>query len=148
MEELDPRRVRISGGFWAARLEINARSALLHQWDQLEQSGCIRNFRLAAGREQGAPVEGRRPETDGSQTVLPRGLACQNAGCDLSGKTADLAHRGQGAAHDPPAELDVEQAEDRGGDDEPGRGPALRRRIESGWPRRPTIPLPGGALRI
>lgn len=53
MEELTPCQVGITGGFWAPRLEINARSALLHQWEQLEQSGCIRNFRLVAGCEEG-----------------------------------------------------------------------------------------------
>lgn len=53
MEELALSQVKITGGFWAPRLEVNARSALLHQWEQLEQSGCIRNFGLAAGREQG-----------------------------------------------------------------------------------------------
>jgi DUF1680 family protein len=45
--------VRITSGFWAGRLEVNARQAIFHQWEQLEASGCIANFRLAAGEEPG-----------------------------------------------------------------------------------------------
>ncbi len=45
--------VRVSGGFWAVRREVNARRAIHHQWEQLEASGCIQNFRLAAGEGQG-----------------------------------------------------------------------------------------------
>jgi DUF1680 family protein len=36
-------------GFWHERLEVNARRAIFHQWEQLEASGCIENFRIAAG---------------------------------------------------------------------------------------------------
>ena len=51
MKELDAGRVAIVGGFWQPRLEMNARQAIPHQWEQLEASGCIDNFRiLAEGR--------------------------------------------------------------------------------------------------
>jgi len=52
-EEIPARNVRISGGFWGERLETNARRAIFHQWDQLEASGCIDNFRIAAGELEG-----------------------------------------------------------------------------------------------
>jgi len=41
--------VYIQDGFWRDRLEVNARRAIFHQWEQLETSGCIENFRIAAG---------------------------------------------------------------------------------------------------
>ncbi|MGD0707133.1 MAG: beta-L-arabinofuranosidase domain-containing protein [Anaerolineaceae bacterium] len=43
----------IKKGFWLDRLEVNARQAIFHQWDQLEASGCIENFRIAAGEAEG-----------------------------------------------------------------------------------------------
>lgn len=39
--------------FWVDRLEINAHQAIFHQWEQLEASGCIQNFRIAAGKTDG-----------------------------------------------------------------------------------------------
>ncbi len=39
--------------FWSHRREVNARRAIFHQWAQLEKSGCIHNFRLAAGEAEG-----------------------------------------------------------------------------------------------
>ena len=53
MRELDLRSVRILGGFWGPRLQMNARQALPHQWEQLETSGCIDNFRLLAEGKPG-----------------------------------------------------------------------------------------------
>ena len=44
---------RITDGFWRERLDVNARRAIFHQWDQLETSGCIENFRIAAGEADG-----------------------------------------------------------------------------------------------
>jgi DUF1680 family protein len=43
----------ITNGFWRDRLDVNARRAIFHQWDQLEASGCIENFRIAAGDVDG-----------------------------------------------------------------------------------------------
>jgi hypothetical protein len=53
MNELTPRRVRIRGGFWAERLEMNAREAISYQWERLERTGCFDNFRIAAGQADG-----------------------------------------------------------------------------------------------
>ena len=47
------RRATIHRDYWHTRLEINARQAIFHQWDQLERSGCIENFRIAAGKADG-----------------------------------------------------------------------------------------------
>jgi uncharacterized protein len=44
---------RIKPGFWQDRLETNAEQAIFHQWDQLVASGCIENFKIAAGRAAG-----------------------------------------------------------------------------------------------
>jgi len=49
MDELSPRQVAISDAFWSPRQLINARKAIFHQWEQLEASHCIDNFRLAVG---------------------------------------------------------------------------------------------------
>lgn len=46
-------RAKITRDFWADRLKVNARNAIFHQWDQLEASGCIENFRIAAGSSKG-----------------------------------------------------------------------------------------------
>ena len=45
--------VKIQDAFWEPRLQINSHQALLHQWRQLEKTGCIENFRLAAGEAEG-----------------------------------------------------------------------------------------------
>ncbi|MBN1661793.1 MAG: glycoside hydrolase family 127 protein [Anaerolineae bacterium] len=50
MHELAPHQVIVSGSFWGPRLKMNARDALPHQWEQLIASGCIENFRIAAGQ--------------------------------------------------------------------------------------------------
>ena len=44
---------RITSGFWYDRLKVNAQRAIFHQWEQLEASGCIENFRIAAGDADG-----------------------------------------------------------------------------------------------
>jgi len=49
MKELDAGTVAIVAGFWQPRLEMNARQAIPHQWEQLEASGSIDNFRILAG---------------------------------------------------------------------------------------------------
>jgi DUF1680 family protein len=53
MKELDAAQVLIREGFWQSRLEINARHAIPHQWEQLEQSGSIDNFRILAEAKPG-----------------------------------------------------------------------------------------------
>ncbi len=45
--------VQIEAGFWHDRLRVNAEQAIFHQWQQLEASGCIDNFRIAAGQKEG-----------------------------------------------------------------------------------------------
>ncbi len=44
---------KITSGFWHDRLKVNAQRAIFHQWEQLEASGCIENFRIAAGEVDG-----------------------------------------------------------------------------------------------
>jgi uncharacterized protein len=53
MQEYTARQVKISDPFWSARLDVNARKAIFHQWQQLEATRCIDNFRIAAGEKDG-----------------------------------------------------------------------------------------------
>jgi DUF1680 family protein len=53
MMEVDAQQVTITDPFWRPRQERNARRALLHQWEQLEKSGSIENFRLRAEGKEG-----------------------------------------------------------------------------------------------
>ncbi|MGD0613500.1 MAG: beta-L-arabinofuranosidase domain-containing protein [Anaerolineales bacterium] len=53
MEEFSARQVAIHDPFWSPRQETNAQRAIFHQWEQLEASGCIDNFRIAAGEKDG-----------------------------------------------------------------------------------------------
>jgi DUF1680 family protein len=53
MDELSARQVTIRDPFWSSRLEVNSSRAIFHQWEQLEASGCIDNFRIAAGEKDG-----------------------------------------------------------------------------------------------
>lgn len=46
-------QARITGGFWGDQLKVNAEKAIFYQWEQLETSGCIENFRITAGRSKG-----------------------------------------------------------------------------------------------
>ena len=53
MQELTARQVKISDPFWSPRLDVNASHAIYHQWQQLEATRCIDNFRIAAGEKEG-----------------------------------------------------------------------------------------------
>ena len=53
MKELTARQVKIDDSFWSPRLEVNAEKAIFHQWQQLEDTHCIDNFRIAAGETEG-----------------------------------------------------------------------------------------------
>jgi hypothetical protein len=53
MQELLPQDVKIHDDFWSKRLNTNAQQAIFHQWRMLEASGCIDNFRIAAGEKEG-----------------------------------------------------------------------------------------------
>ncbi len=46
-------RVSINDAFWSPRLKLNSEIALNHQWEQLEKSGCIQNFRILADQAPG-----------------------------------------------------------------------------------------------
>ena len=53
MQELNARDVHIDDSFWSPRLTMNATRAIFHQWEQIEITGCIDNFRIAAGEKDG-----------------------------------------------------------------------------------------------
>jgi uncharacterized protein len=53
MQEISNGQVSIYDPFWSPRLETNARRAIFHQWEQLEASDCIDNFRILAGEKDG-----------------------------------------------------------------------------------------------
>ena len=56
MKEINPTQVVIKDSFWTPRLEVNATHSIFHQWQMLESSGCIDNFRIAAGEKEGFRV--------------------------------------------------------------------------------------------
>lgn len=51
--ELPFQKVKIQDAFWGRRLDMNASEAIYHQWEQLEKTKCIDNFRIIAGIKQG-----------------------------------------------------------------------------------------------
>jgi hypothetical protein len=51
--ELPLSRVVLRDGFWGGRQRVNRERALVHQWEQLERTGTIDNFRIVAGRRAG-----------------------------------------------------------------------------------------------
>jgi len=53
MHELSARQVRINDSFWSPRLAVNAHNAIFHQWQQLEDTHCIDNFRIIVGELDG-----------------------------------------------------------------------------------------------
>ncbi len=53
LDELSLEQVTIQDPFWSPRLQVNASRAIFHQWAQLEASGCIANFAIAAGERDG-----------------------------------------------------------------------------------------------
>ena len=53
MNQLPATSVTIKDPYWSPRLEVNARHAIFHQWQQLEKSGCIDNFRIVIGEKEG-----------------------------------------------------------------------------------------------
>src|SRR5512135_2407073 len=53
MQELSARQVTIADPFWSPRLAVNTEKAIFHQWEQLEATRCIDNFRIAAGEKEG-----------------------------------------------------------------------------------------------
>ena len=53
MAELHLPQVTPQDPFWSPRLETNAKRAIFHQWNQLEASGCIDNFRILARQKDG-----------------------------------------------------------------------------------------------
>jgi uncharacterized protein len=53
MDKINGQKVILNDSYWSPRLETNAKRAIFHQWNQLEASGCIDNFRIAAGEKEG-----------------------------------------------------------------------------------------------
>lgn len=53
MQTIPFHQVTIDDSFWSARQRLNRETALNHQWEQLEQSGCINNFRILADQTPG-----------------------------------------------------------------------------------------------
>ena len=48
MQQGEPIHSQVTSGFWRQRQEVNAHAAIFHQWERLEKSGCIDNFRILA----------------------------------------------------------------------------------------------------
>lgn len=53
MREPTIQEVSITGGFWGEKQILNAQHAVFYQWQKLEDTCCIDNFRIAAGLKTG-----------------------------------------------------------------------------------------------
>ena len=53
MAEILIKKDRVTTGFWADKLRLNAEVAIFHQWKMLEETHCIDNFRIAARIKEG-----------------------------------------------------------------------------------------------
>ena len=53
MKEPTIHEANITEGFWAEKLRLNSETAIYYQWQQLEATRCIDNFRIAAGLKSG-----------------------------------------------------------------------------------------------
>jgi len=53
MREPTLHEVTITGGFWGEKQALNAEHAIFYQWQKLETTRCIDNFRIAAGLKTG-----------------------------------------------------------------------------------------------
>ena len=53
MKEPTIHQVNITSGFWAEKRKINTDKAIFYQWQQLETTRCIDNFRITAGMKSG-----------------------------------------------------------------------------------------------
>jgi DUF1680 family protein len=53
LAELPLTAVQVEDNFWSPRLEISRTRTLDHVYKELEATGCLRNFKIAAGKEQG-----------------------------------------------------------------------------------------------
>lgn len=67
--------VRLDGGFWQARLEVNRSVSLPHALRMCEETGRIANFRRAAGIEKG-PFQGIRFDDSDVYKVLEGAAYC------------------------------------------------------------------------
>ncbi|OLS31184.1 MAG: Non-reducing end beta-L-arabinofuranosidase [Candidatus Heimdallarchaeota archaeon AB_125] len=48
-KEIPIEQIKITDEFWSEKLKVNRESAIFHQWEKLEESGTIDNFRIVKG---------------------------------------------------------------------------------------------------
>ncbi len=53
LQELPFTQVQVQDGYWSPRLQTNAAHSIFHQYEMLEASGCIDNFRILLGEKEG-----------------------------------------------------------------------------------------------
>lgn len=53
MDELPVSQITLKDPFWSRKLETNSRHSIFHQYEMLEASGCIDNFRILVGDKEG-----------------------------------------------------------------------------------------------
>ncbi len=53
LQELSLYNLRVNDGFWQHRIETNKKVTLKHQYKQLEKTGRLKNFNIAAGKSDG-----------------------------------------------------------------------------------------------
>lgn len=55
---------KITGGFWGRWQTVNTETAIFHQWEELEGSGCIDNFRILAEKKASFRLGGPYADSD------------------------------------------------------------------------------------
>ncbi len=81
----------ITGGYWGRCLEVNAQRAVFHQWEQLEASGCIDNFRIAAGKREGLREGWFFADSDATKWLdAAARIALQHPSPELTARTDSL----------------------------------------------------------
>src|SRR5215213_2605625 len=53
MKEITSSQFSIRDAFWSPLLAVNAEKSIFHQWEQLEATHCLDNFRIAAAEKDG-----------------------------------------------------------------------------------------------
>jgi DUF1680 family protein len=53
ISDIPLKQIKIDDKFWSPRLEVNRTKTLEHVYQELESTGCLRNFDIAAGRATG-----------------------------------------------------------------------------------------------
>jgi DUF1680 family protein len=85
--------ININSHFWTSRIKVLANEGIFHQWEMLESSGCIQNFRIAAGMQKGHHVGWFFADSDAYKWLdAAAGIYVWNASSDLASLMDEFIH--------------------------------------------------------